>query len=601
MESLSTENNYGNDRGDKDFQLVMRLKEIGTEQQKEYLETWKKCAKYYRGDNKYNKPGYKSDKRYNICRGVVQTYLPLMTDGQPGFNLVGQEADDYEFGTKLGKVADAWWKRNGLQKKMVKIIHNALEKGSGPLKVVWDNDLLNGQGDVNWETVKCEDLFIPGNVEDAEKLPWVIERMYKSAAELKRMYPDKAKEIKGDNSKDKDDDRKSKDPRDAVLTTPTDQYSKMQGQDTSGMLMGDDTVEVLQCWIDRKCVDEYDEIDGEDGEKQMKSKYPNGKLIVIAPNIGVKLFVGENPYEDAQHPYVNIVDTIVPGEFWGQGEVEILFDLQDALNDVVNSIIDYMKLTGNAVWFLPRSADVKTENLINTQSLAIKYSGDTSPRRDFPPALPAYYFDLVNTLMQFADNTSGAQDITQGKKPIGITADAAIQTIQEAAQTRVRLKDRNVDVGLNEAAKKTVSRFMQFYKDSRVARMTGDLNGWPSYFEFTIEDADNGKKQMSYQERTFDPNTKTFNQAATTSTTQPSKGMFDVEIVGGTSLPAKKAQMTNMAFKLFDMQLIGADRLFETIDWPKREEDAKAYNDKKAIEAQAVAVPAPGVAPVGPA
>ena len=78
-----------------------------------------------------------------------------------------------------------------------------------------------------------------------------------------------------------------------------------------------------------------------------------------------------------------------------------------------------------------------------------------------PHTIPEYIFQFYGEMQKMIDQISGLHDVTQGRKPIGITAAKAISTLQEAAQTRIRLKERNLQVSLTQLGYLVVNTMMQ--------------------------------------------------------------------------------------------------------------------------------------------
>lgn len=575
---------------DPDFLLVEKLKREGTEWAKKIKDKWPTYRKFYKGDQYDSKrPSAKMSEVYNICREVIQSILPIWTDSKPGFNVGPRKPKDYVFATKLSKLVESLWKRLSMQMRMAETIQEAMTVGTGVMSILWNNDLDNGNGDVDIEVIDPDNIIVPdGSLDFDRNCPWVIEKKRKRVSELKLKFPDKAHLIKAD---DVGEDEENPDPQDAKVQSDVDKRDKSDDYSGYGKKVDTGTAEVNLCWIDAQYVDEYEETEEEDenGETKTvtKKKYPNGKLIITLPKVGIRLESVNNPYNDATNPYVRFIDSQVPHQFYGEGEIEPLMGIQKMMNKTLSTIMDYMNMTGNPVWKIPREASVDPTRISNAMGLILYYSGTRSPERDIPPALPSYYFNILTTLGRFKDNVSGVQDVTQGRKPVGVTAAEAIQTLDEAAQTRIRLKERYMTDSLNQMAVKVIARMLQFYKNTRVEKITGD-GQWPKYVEFSFKDHPQGTV-MQAVDYVYDTEQSKYVPSNSAIETEPTDGIFDVEVLAGTAAPQKKSQMASLAFRLFDSGVIGGESLMDQIEWPNKDEDKRILKEKEEAAKQAAA------------
>ena len=247
-------------------------------------------------------------------------------------------------------------------------------------------------------------------------------------------------------------------------------------------------------------------------------------------------------------------------------------------------------------------------------SLILTYNGTEPPSRQFPPALPAEYFDFINFQEGFLEGIFGTNELTQGRKPTGITAAEAIEALQEAQQTRVRLKERNMETFLSSVGTKVTRRMMQFYREPRVVRITGK-EGWPQFFEFTIQDegtADNGDPLRSVTKTPFkqmvkpdasetgDREPQSFDaDPENTSKTQPSAGIFDIRVISGTSAPFQKQKREGRAFKLLESGIISDKQLLEELNFPNIDKTIQEKQERDK-ELQAAAPPEAGAPPPAP-
>jgi hypothetical protein len=75
-----------------------------------YDKNWKKYEEYYNGNQWYGRkrPSYRASPSANIIRPTIQTIIPIMTDTQPGVDVLPQEPKDYQFADILSKVNRSW-------------------------------------------------------------------------------------------------------------------------------------------------------------------------------------------------------------------------------------------------------------------------------------------------------------------------------------------------------------------------------------------------------------------------------------------------------------------------------------------------------------
>lgn len=581
-----SENQAPQAQGSHERTLIQTLKKLHSSAKaarEKYDKEWPTRQDYYKGkqwDGTNKKPVM------NIIRSTIQTILPLLTDAKPGINVMGAEPNDYQFAQNMEKVVQAWW-----EAPEVSMAHTLLEpltdmmiRDVGVLKVFWDDEANDGRGDARVKCPDPENIYVNKEARDFDKdCYYVIERSYPTVSWIKRKFPDKASLIKSDSAK-KDDDKRG-DIAEINLQSPTDQKWPV---DNKGFINEEDcreTAECWECWVDSDELEEYSEDKGEGKvERGYKKKYPQGKLITMLPNQNIILQEVANPYKHGKKPYVRFVDAIMPRSFYGEGEAECLMGAQKNVNNVLANILAYLKLMANPIWKNASDSGVDSNDITNDTALVL----ETDPgkldqvQRDIPPALQAGILDLYTMMLRNAEIESGVNDSSQGRRPTGITAGIAIESLQEAAQTRIRLKERNLQVSLSKMGFMLVQLFMQFYKTPRVARITGQAE-WPEYFEYYVEETPDGylMNQRPYQ---YDEAAKKY-VPGEYQTTGPTRGIFDVKILSGTSLPFAKTEKMNLALKLYQMGALTLEGLLNQLEWPNAAQEIRKIQEQQQVAA----------------
>jgi hypothetical protein len=560
----------------KDVQMVLRRLEEGKKAREKYDCNWDEWREYYKGNQWKDAKNRKNRPVTNILRPVVQTILPIMTDNQPGFNVTGKKPQDYQFADTIQKVDEDLWERRGWSHTLIESLMDACILGTGILKTTWNNDLEDGLGDVDIQRVDPKEIYVPKNAVDFDKnCPWTIHKPLRRLSEIKRRFPEFADQLTPDSGAELETSKSETYSGRVELVSPVDRKSPIQPYSATAW---DDAqeIEIAEMWAESEEMEEFDQEDGEGGQmKGQRLKYPQGCVITIAVKQKIRLQKIANPYKDGRKPFTRIVNTIMPGVFWGEGEVEPLMPVQKTISKTVANIMDYMNMCANPVWLVPKACGINPDKITNAMGLILMYDGEVAPRRDIPPPIPSAFFEFYQAMTALVDVVSGVHDVTNGRNPTGITAAQAIQTLQEAAQTRIRLKERNLTVSLTQLGTLITSRVLQFYRSPRIAKVA-DAKGWPTYFEYFIEDAPMPSGQSGYvmnsRQIQVDPSTGQQQAQNDYSKSQPTEGLFNIKIEAGSSLPFVKAQRSELAFKLQGIGAIDNHEVLESVDWPNVDE-----------------------------
>jgi len=568
---------------ERDLKLADELMSQGKAARKDNDTDWSKRQDYYDGkqwsSEKYASL-YKSRPVMNIIRQAIQQQIPIITDLKPAFTVLPKEPADFEFASMVQELTDAWWTNNEMDLTLIQGLTDEMILDAGILKTTWDPEADLGVGEIKTECANPWDIFVPYGATDFDKnCPWVIHRSYKPISELKEMFPEHADEIKDDAQAGGVDNSSSTaigNDLDVKFISPTDQWTP-KGTD-SGTGTGDDqrkTAEVWEIWYKDSATENIKDGEGKDIKKK---KYPRGALMTVLPNQKLRLQKVGNPYMHGKWPFVRMVDTVKPRKFWGEGECKVLMPIQRMLNKSLAHVFDNLNMMSNAVWMVENDSGVSPEQITNAVSSVLLCTPGSNAqnkiKRDFGPAMPPSTEGVLNLVFRMAEMTSGISEITAGRKPPGVSAAAALETLEQASQTRIRLKERNLQAALSQLGRQVVALMLQFYKEPRIVRITGKEDTWPEFTEFFIEDSAEGGYVLNKKKYATQINTETGQPVyvpAPEFSQIPAKGTMDIKVVSGQALPWAKTSRANIAFRLFDSEAIDAGELLKALDWPDAE------------------------------
>ena len=616
------DSNQATEQDKKDLEFALLCIEQGKKHLQDREKDWDKAEQYY--DSKQwpnSRPKWRSSPVANVCRPTIETILPILTDTSPGFSYSGRNPDDFDFASTMTDVNKSWWETENLDFKIPAWIKDALMYPVGILKVIWNENLKAGIGDVDVSVVDPKTVLVKkGSLDFDETCPWVVHLMSKSVGDLKRAFPDKANIITADGSgKELEQEYGSNKNRaysgDIIPIAITTQKTTLKNlTDVEKHSDQGSDVLIAEVWATDETIEDYQDKDRDgkdifnpDGTPKIVSKLknPNGRVITIIPSQRILLQSKPSPRDDGKKPFVRLVDYVRSRKFYGDGEInESVIKAQDMINKVLAVIMDHATLMNNTPWLVDASTGIDTNMLTNGVGQIITATGAGRCERLSPPEIPANMFRLYQLLFQLADYETGVHDETRGRKPTGVTANSAIQTLQEASQTRIRLKDRNLECALTQLGYLVISTMLQNYRLPRIVKITGQ-GANPKFFEIFIDKTADGYvyhqlKYNSVEELNSDGTTTTrYVPESQWTVSKPSRGLFDISVTSGTSLPYAKDKRASMALTLFDKKLIDQKEVLTAVDWPRKEEvmQRMTKDAQNAAAAQAAAQAPPPLAP----
>jgi hypothetical protein len=575
---------------EKDIRLAEKMFEQNKKAKCKYDESWQRFYSMFRGKQwQEQRPSYRHSEVINLIFREIQSAVPIILDSRPKFDFLPMEPGDVEFAEIVNQVCEADWNRYNWLAQLTENVYDSNILGTGVGGMSFEQKKENGVGAICFESEDPFYHFPSANARDVNlnnKVHIKAEPM--SISDIKAKWPN-GKYVKPDLVDMKKMDFSGKD--NLSVRTPTNVSILASGDQQYGR-EEEPQVIVITMYIDGEFEIEEEEVPehADDGTVNVKyvqkKKFPRGRKVVVASK--VVLESGENEYEDGKFPFARLQNYVNQRQFWGISDIEQLESPQKVFNKLISFSLDVLTLMGNPIWKVGTASGVDTENLFNQPGLIIEADDIDQVKREEGVQLQPYVLQLIDRMKLWFDDVSGNNDVSRGARPEGVTAASAIQSLQEAAQTRIRQKSRNLDAYLQDLGQLYLSRVLQFYTAPRVFRLT-NKDGSMKFFKFHVEPLLDANGQPTDQKvakyRPFDQGEdgKLFEgeekQVAV-------GGMLDVKVNTGSSLPFIKANDKNEALQLFDRGILDDEEILKRFDYPNWEQVLARVTEKKAMAAQ---------------
>lgn len=581
------------DQSPEDRQIVAKvLKEFEKlkKHRSKYDYNWLHYYKMWRGDqwDGIKMPKHRQRECINMIWQTIQANMPLQTDARPRIQFVAEEPSDIEFANVLNEVMEADWERGNWLVPLSEIILDGYIYGTGYGSLVYDAEADFGMGSAQFES---EDPFYLYPDNEAREINDNRSKIFIKAEpvdtdSLKREFPEFEDKIKSDIDSDIQSSKTSLNDytaRSSNADRDMPDISFLTGkQKTTPRTM------LITAWMKP---DETEEVETEEVDESgeistkviIKKVYPFGRVIKIAN--GIKIFEGTLT-ESGRFPFMKYVNYMLPREFFGVSEVEQLESPQRVFNKILNAAIEIMNLMGNPIWVISTDSGIDPNKLINRTGLVVEKEPGSEARREHGVELNATIFPLLDRLESWFDKIGGNQEVSRGQAPASITASSAIEQLMDAARTRIKQKQRNLDAMVREMGRQYVDIVLENYTKSRVFRVTNDQTG-TKYFKFRVDKVlVDGKTQLVGKIRNYVQNDGESIAMSDQEQEFFISGRFDVKVNTGTSLPFAVADKENKSFALFDRGIIDEEEVLNNIEYPNKEQVIQKLMERKAAMQQ---------------
>lgn len=567
------------------IKYAYRLFEKAKKARQKFDVNWTRFYKFFRGKQwEEQRPTYRHSEVFNMVFPTLQSSVAYQSDSRPKIEFVPQEPGDTEFVGILNDLVTNDWVRGNWLYKMIELLFDANIYGTMIGKVDYDQELNLGAGSVCFKTKDPLEIYPdPDALSTNERCSYIADAEAMPLEKLKAEYPQHKEFLQADLQDLYNYDKTSFD--DVKFKSPTDVrvLSQAQTPDTGG---GDNLALKITLWAKPNDYVE-DEKELEDGSKEyvQKLKYPSGRKIVVANN--VLLEDATIDFEDKKFPYFRGVNYLDQRNFWGISDIESLISPQKTFNKLVSFVLDYLTLMGNPIWVVDDNAGIDTDNLFNSPGIVVEKTAGSEVRREMGTPLQPYVLELIDKMRNWFNETQGATDVSRGIRPEAISSGIAIQSLQDAAHTRIRLKSKYLDAALQEFGQLYLSRVFQYYKVPRIVRVSPSENVH-KYFKFHVEHRtdENGNQKKFAVVRKYDGSGKEEIEAKE----YEFKQMFDVRVSTGSSLPFAKQELVEKSVQLFKLGVIDREELLRNLDYPNWESVLSRMEEKEAQLAQTQAM-----------
>lgn len=497
----------------------------------------------------------------NLLHRHLTRTVNTLTDNHPTFEVAATGGLDDEIADKL-ESTNHWihyfWSENEQQDAYARSVRRGEIYGVAVEKVIFNPDAEGGMGEA--ETV-CVDPYhfgvYPPGCQDVQKAEAVFHFYPMQVRQAKRMWPDKAAQIKAD---DKILEELSERRREIMVQDhgkrEVGMFRRLIGQISNLMGRSDhersDETLICEAWVkDYSMV----EVESDDGTN-LEPKYPGYIRRVTVCSFDVLLEDAPNPnvnreglsseeYETTylwdKFPFVVVNSQEDDGSIWGMSDFEQLLELQKRYTIALNQ---YLYFTDNCV--RPKIKNPKTSGVSNTaftndnavinptnafEAQAISYLSQAEPPVDILELLSVIedkFFKVAGTFEIEQANTGGRE----------VVAAKAIAELLEQAATMMRGKMRNYQRLVRERGRMLLSHFQNFGTE-------------PRWITYTEKDGTKHGKEVIGSELILP---------------------MRITIVSGSTLPQSKIAKRQEALDMFQAGVIDQQAVLEITDFPNRAE-----------------------------
>jgi hypothetical protein len=195
-----------------------------------------------------------------------------------------------------------------------------------------------------------------------------------------------------------------------------------------------------------------------------------GQIMTVVNDIIVEQTPWTYPFDDRLNLALAVVEP-VHGRWYGHTPVSDAVPVQAILNASWSSIVEHMKLCGNARLWVPQGSVDDIENLTDTAGEAMEFNpiNGQKPEYESPPTMPDWWIRQPQMLGDALDDILSVHAVSRGDAPAGIESGIALSILAENDDTPVGALARSLGDCWGRAASMVLKLYETNVQESRQA------------------------------------------------------------------------------------------------------------------------------------
>ncbi len=523
-----------------------------------YRRKYRRGLYYLRGTDHNGVPVYFINYVFSVVETVkanLTRYLPPLT-----VRAKGEKADQLAANIMSKLLKDSLTKA-GLKKCTKAVVHHGLVSSLGWFKVGYDVDAYEGMGGVVLDALQPEDVLVDplaSNIDDARWAIHVIRDVpYEEIYAKHGVMP----ESNSGDDNELDDD---------IFTENDKGYSSRDNLRTAAGITP--VVDVYECWIRN--------FDPEKGPKWF--------ICTIAGKTVVRE-LEPSPFNHDSLPFIpwfDVEDDAAENIYYrGVGEVEEIEPLQDRSDALNMRIYKNICLLANRQRFVSAQSGLNHNMIDNTEGRSYTVNGDATKAvyYDNPPMLSSDVHNYNNITEMLIQTVSGVFDVSQGRRPVGITAGRAIEALKDSADVRISDKAETFTEALVKVGELAMQIILQFYDGERIIKATDAdedeyvriIDDYPDALQPGFDDEGN---ELEVDEALRAERLAWKEENGIDLVLSEIEFEWDIEASAESALPHSRAERAQTAIEAFRLGLIDREATLEAMEFPNRHKILQRLN-----------------------
>lgn len=431
------------------------------------------------------RPSYRASPTNNRIWRLLWELIALLTDIRPIFEVKATKKEMDRQADMLNKVTRSWWLNSDADMSLAMTIIYAV-LGTGYAKLTWNEELRNGQGDLDFMALGPNDVMPLKARHTLQSAQAVIYQSLRPLGWFRQKFGARGSRVEANPGFSRyatEPGRPSHIPS-MIFDNLAPQMKHMVG--VAGKLTDSSYPQALyrEFWIKDWTYNESNVavLVGRQNAnwsyivQPSQRLYPRGRLLAMGGEH--IMYDGPNPYWHGNFPFDVLRMNVVPWQFMGLSDLGPLLPLQDIVNNILAGVLDMVKKAVNPGFYGPKNAF--SESMWDTidwsmPGMKAGYSAMVSQKPDFAPQpqLPSFVLQTAQMAMREMDQSSGIAALSDAMNKKQVPSGDTIEKIRDAKQTPLRLKGRNIEIFLRNLGSQNIFNIFQFYTAERRMFMLG--------------------------------------------------------------------------------------------------------------------------------